>query len=364
MTLAELAEELRSGAITVSQWETSMRDFLRSEYETALILAKGGRENVTFSDWGYEGSLLKKQYQYLSNFAKEISANPTAWMSGRLDARMGLYGESAYTVLEDFRRREAEAQGYTEEIRHLHATESCPDCIAAGEHWEPIGTLPVIGDSVCIVNCKCDFGFRKPDGATSEEAGTETTTGDGKSNNINMDVDTSNMPLARSANWEELKDPEYRDYQRARAEKGKDVIVAPELDRLNDFATNPAFELQRPEEVFFGLQGDKFKSMEVGDTFSALGTRSTSFTVERALAYGKDGGVFKLEVPAGTQAVFSKVFDIQELMLLPDATFEVVSIKNGITTLSLINDGSNYTHELFMFQQELERLAALAKGRQ
>jgi hypothetical protein len=161
MTLAELAEQLRSGKITVSQWETSMRDFLRSEYETALILAKGGRENVTFSDWGYEGSLLKKQYQYLSNFAKEISANPTAWMSGRLDARMNMYGESAYAALEDFQRREAEVQGYTEEIRHLHATESCPDCIAAGEHWEPIGTLPVIGDSVCIVNCKCTFEYRK-----------------------------------------------------------------------------------------------------------------------------------------------------------------------------------------------------------
>jgi hypothetical protein len=153
MTLAELAEELRSGNITVSQWETSMRDFLRSEYETALILAKGGRDNITFSDWGYEGSLLKKQYQYLSNFAKEISANPTAWMSGRLDTRMKMYGESAYAALEDFQRREAEAQGYTEEIRHLHATESCPDCIAAGEHWEPIGSLPPIGDSVCIVNC-------------------------------------------------------------------------------------------------------------------------------------------------------------------------------------------------------------------
>jgi len=178
MTLAELAEELRSGAITVSQWETSMRDFLRSEYETALILAKGGRENVTFSDWGYEGSLLKKQYQYLSNFAKEISANPTAWMSGRLDARMNMYGNSAYGALEDFQRREAEAQGYDEEIRHLTPAEHCPDCLDAAEHWEPIGTLPPIGDSVCLVNCKCVFEFRKtgdrvsaPDSVGSFEKG-------------------------------------------------------------------------------------------------------------------------------------------------------------------------------------------------
>jgi len=162
MDLSVLAEQLRSGAINVSQWEASMRDYLRQEYTTAMVLAKGGRENITQSDWGYMGSSLKKQYAYLSNFAKEISANPEKWMNGRLDARMNLYKESAYAALEDFRQREAKLNGFDEERAIRHASESCPDCIAReAQGWQPIGTLPPIGDSQCIANCKCEWEFRK-----------------------------------------------------------------------------------------------------------------------------------------------------------------------------------------------------------
>jgi hypothetical protein len=163
MTLDELAEQLKSGAITVPQWESSMRDFLRTEYEAALILAKGGRDNVTFSDWGYEGSLLKKQYAYLSNFAKEISANPAAWMNGRLNARMNMYGESAYSALEDFRAREAAAQGCDEEENELGgADNNCDGCLEEnGKGRVPIGALVPVGARDCISNCRCTIKFYK-----------------------------------------------------------------------------------------------------------------------------------------------------------------------------------------------------------
>lgn len=163
MNLSKLAEDLRSGAITLPEWEASMRDFIRQEYITAMELAKGGREFITQSDWGWMGSELKKQYQFLNNFAKDIAANPEAWMNGRLDARMNLYKESAYSVLENAMRREAERQGFDEERRILGATDKhCPDCLeAAAQGWQSIGTLPAIGDSVCITNCKCEFEYRK-----------------------------------------------------------------------------------------------------------------------------------------------------------------------------------------------------------
>jgi hypothetical protein len=42
--------------------------------------------------------------------------------------------------------------------------EGCLELAALG--WQPIGTLPKIGESVCIVNCHCRFAYRKhgPDG--------------------------------------------------------------------------------------------------------------------------------------------------------------------------------------------------------
>lgn len=165
MDLAELAEQLRSGQITIGQWEASMRSYLRSNYEAAMTLVKGGRDNITQSDWGYEGSLLKKQYAYLNNFAKEMQANPAVWSNKRLDARMNLYKESAYTAMEDMQRRNMQQNGFTRERRVLDpSANNCDDCIEyAGMGWQPIGTLPAIGESVCIVNCKCEFEYDKED---------------------------------------------------------------------------------------------------------------------------------------------------------------------------------------------------------
>ena len=161
MTLDELAESLKSGNITVAQWEESMRDMLRREYETAMILAKGGRENITQSDWGYEGSALKKQYAYLNNFAKEIAADPAAWMSGRLNIRMDMYGESAYAALEDFRAREAKAQGCDEEQNELGgADNNCNGCLTEnGRGRVSIGELVPVGSRDCIINCRCTIRF-------------------------------------------------------------------------------------------------------------------------------------------------------------------------------------------------------------
>lgn len=162
MGLKELAEQLKSGTITLAEWETQMRQYLRSEYTTAMILSKGGRNNITQADWGYLGSELKKQYQYLGNFAKDIMTKPEAWLNGRLDNRMNLYRESAYSALENFDRREHVLNGYTEERRVLGEADHCEGCLAqASMGWQPIGTLDPIGAEECATNCKCEFEYRK-----------------------------------------------------------------------------------------------------------------------------------------------------------------------------------------------------------
>jgi hypothetical protein len=75
---------------------------------------------------------------------------------------MNLYRESGYAALERFERREKINDGYTEEIRILGAADHCRSCLEyAGMGWQPIGTLPEIGDSECNMNCKCEFEYRK-----------------------------------------------------------------------------------------------------------------------------------------------------------------------------------------------------------
>lgn len=163
-----LAEQLRSGLITIPEWQDGMRNFVRDEYNTAMILQRGGRENVTPSDWGYSGSQIKKQYAYLDNFAADVAQDPNKWLTGRLDNRMSLYNQSGYSALEDFKNRDMKLSGWTEERRVLGVADHCsgegakPGCIElAGAGWRPIGTLPKIGEALCSQNCKCHFEYRK-----------------------------------------------------------------------------------------------------------------------------------------------------------------------------------------------------------
>ena len=162
MTFEQLAADLKSGAITLSEWEAGMRDFVKSEISTAMILSKGGRDYVTPSDWGFVGSQIKAQYAFLDGFAADIQANPSKWLTGRaLEGRMGLYNEVGYTALSADERREAEKSGATEERRVLQEGNNCEGCIAqAALDWQPIGTLDPIGAEECNNHCHCTFEYR------------------------------------------------------------------------------------------------------------------------------------------------------------------------------------------------------------
>lgn len=177
----------------------------------------------------------------------------------------------------------------------------------------------------------------------------------------NKDVDTSNLPLARGANWNDLKIGFWRDLLRDRAKMGEKIEIVPEIDRLNEFAYRDSYKIDKDETVFFGLSGDQFKNMVPGSVVEALGTRSTAFSKERAERYAHGGGVFRVVVPVGSHAVRAKVLGERELMLLPGASFRVIGTKDGVTELEMINDGADHVRDLWKFQQELYALAHQTK---
>lgn len=164
-----LSAQLKAGEITLPQWQSGMRDFVRDEYNTAMILQRGGVENVTQSDWGYSGSQIKKQYAYLDNFAADVAQDPDKWLTGRLDNRMRLYNQSGYSALEDFKLRDMKNTGWTQERNILGVADHCsgegatPGCIeVTGMGWRGIGTLPKIGSRLCKTNCRCSMEYRRP----------------------------------------------------------------------------------------------------------------------------------------------------------------------------------------------------------
>jgi hypothetical protein len=165
MFLKDLAEQFISGQISLAEWQLQMKEFIRVTHRMAALTALGGMENMTQAAWGYEGYLVKLQYQFLDRFASEIAANPAAWRNGRLYVRMQLYQKAEWSTFEQMLRFYKKQDGYTEERRVLGQADHCPGCLRqAALGWRPIGTLDFIGSEECSTNCHCVFHYRQPNG--------------------------------------------------------------------------------------------------------------------------------------------------------------------------------------------------------
>src|SRR5574343_416241 len=130
--LDSLTTQLRNREISLADWQTQMRNELRTAHTNAAMVARGGRDQMTNADWGRTGRELRTQ----------------------------LYGDASRKTYEQNRRAAAATNGNNLERRILHAAESCQDCIEyAGRGWQPIGTLPRIRQNQCRTKRKCTMIF-------------------------------------------------------------------------------------------------------------------------------------------------------------------------------------------------------------
>jgi len=161
VTWEGLAESLRAGKISVAEWQQGMGMLIQERQEIAMILANGGENFVTLSDWEFAMQQTQNQFAYLENFANDIANNPDKWLNGRLNARMDLYRESGYSALQTYQRQQATESGMDEERRVLGVADHCDGCLEqASLGWQPIGTLDPIGAEDCATRCRCEFEFR------------------------------------------------------------------------------------------------------------------------------------------------------------------------------------------------------------
>ena len=153
----DLANDLASGRITGGDWQVSMRDELRSLHALELIAAAGGsRSDVSPDDWLRLGNVLKQQYGYLEDFAREIvDGNLSA---AQIGARAELYagsGKQSYwsQVTSETDLPAQPGDGSTACKGHCGCswvhnadgswswvrgkTDSCDDCIWREGNWNP-----------------------------------------------------------------------------------------------------------------------------------------------------------------------------------------------------------------------------------
>lgn len=68
-----LAQRLADGELTLQQWVNQVRGHIKTVYLAEYMLGKGGKNNMTQSDYGRLGAMLKSQYGFLNDFAADIA---------------------------------------------------------------------------------------------------------------------------------------------------------------------------------------------------------------------------------------------------------------------------------------------------
>jgi hypothetical protein len=163
--LVTISTKLQVGEITLAEWQLQMARMVKDLHVATAVAANGGFANMSQADYGFVGSEVKKQYQFLQGFADDIVSGKQLVKSGSLVARARLYAQAARTSYEQTARRREKRAGEIQERRVLGSADHCPDCVAlAAKGWQPIGTLPAIGQgTVCLANCRCSFDFQVSD---------------------------------------------------------------------------------------------------------------------------------------------------------------------------------------------------------
>jgi len=122
-----LAGLVAGGQLAPADWRDMMREEVKGEYLRQYMTGRGGREQMTYSDWGRCGAMLKAQYKWLEGFAEQVATGELS--EAQIRARARLYVDSARQAYE---KGNARALGV-------------PDLPA----------YPGDGSTMCLSNCAC-----------------------------------------------------------------------------------------------------------------------------------------------------------------------------------------------------------------
>jgi hypothetical protein len=128
-----LAELAGNNEISPIDWRDRFRQELKEEYIRQSMFGRGGREQMTQSDWGAIGRRLQDQYALLDNTTAEIAE--------------GTYTEGQIKVIQ---------QNYINSARQVYERSK------AVSQDVPASLLPAMpgdGSTICVSGCKCSWRF-------------------------------------------------------------------------------------------------------------------------------------------------------------------------------------------------------------
>ncbi len=167
----ELTAQLRDGRIGLAEWQTAMARAVKNINYAAVAAASGGVENMTAVERGRAGAIIRKQYEYLREFARQIAGGEQP-LDGRAARRADMYMQAGREAFYDQKRAGVAGRnpGAVLMVRsHRHRGDSCRDCIDLDGVWFRQGdpAYKPVGRRICRVSCRCDeeYGLMEPAGA-------------------------------------------------------------------------------------------------------------------------------------------------------------------------------------------------------
>lgn len=153
--VAAATADFVAGRSNLAAWELAMRDVLKPLHLAAAAAGAGGDRQIAHR---VAAPALRAQYRYLEGLRVALRRGTQA-RDASLGARAALYVQAARGTFGQAVR--AAAPPGSQERRVLTPAEHCRDClVAAQQGWQPLGTLPRIGASACMVQCRCYFEIR------------------------------------------------------------------------------------------------------------------------------------------------------------------------------------------------------------
>lgn len=156
-----LAEMLAAQELNLPDWQSNLRNAIKSEYISQYLAGRGGVGEMTQADWGRVGGIIGEQYRYLDRFADEIKSGVLS--EAQIRARSRMYLRSSREAYERAKLQAFQDAGVDEEAWFLGIAEHCEDCVEfENEGWQELGYFPFPGEgsTICLTNCQCHKLYR------------------------------------------------------------------------------------------------------------------------------------------------------------------------------------------------------------
>lgn len=158
--LRQFTRMLADGAITLDQWQGSVREAIKAAHLQAAIIGHGGRSGMGAAEYGRIGQRLRQEYAYLQGFALDLLEQRSS--PAMALARISLYAQSVRGSFWEGASMRKEQQGYGLMQRILDPlAQHCSDCVAyASRGIVPIGSVPLPGQRcACKARCRCTVRY-------------------------------------------------------------------------------------------------------------------------------------------------------------------------------------------------------------